>query len=226
MGDLSNKSLALLLLAAMVVSLGGTFLVLNKNSSMPTGYASSTGTGTVQLSVASTLSITTADNNAIDFGTCTPASGAGVVANVTSDILENTTAICTMSTLDNISVRNDGNINVTVKLQTSACAPGSGNTSCTFMNSSNRTGLFMYKTLMGGGSGANGNYANGCVSGLISAYTSFAGTHSGAYVGCGKLLYGTTNNSFVTHYKIGIPSDMAVGAPSVTITYTASVNSS
>jgi hypothetical protein len=226
--ELSNKALAVLLLAAMVISLGGTIISLNRMSSVQTvGYASS-AVGQIQLDIGNSVSITTVDNNAIDFGSCTPISGAGIVANVTSDLLENTTTVCPgFTTLDNISVRNDGNTNVSVTLQASKCAPGSGNSSCTFMNSTSGGALFMYKTVTGGGLGNSGalNFSNGCLVGMINAYTSFTGTHSGL-AGCGKLMYGLNNNSFVTHFKIGVPSDAPLGLGYVNVTYTASVNNS
>jgi len=215
MGDLSNKSLAMLLLVVMVVSLAGTMVVLNRQERSLTGFATS-ATGTIQLSVSGLASITAIDNNAINFGACTPISGIGILANITSDVLENTTAVCsTFTVLDNISVRNDGNVNVSVTLDPSACAPGVGNLSCSFLNSSSTKALLMYKTATGGT-----GYTNGCTGSLVAAYTAFNGTHSGV-TGCSKLLYGVNNNSFITHFKIGVPYDAPLGAASVTITYSA-----
>jgi hypothetical protein len=214
--ELTNKSLAVLLLAAMVISLGGTVISLNKIKQVEyVGYAT-TATGTIDLTVAGLASITSVDNNAINFGTCAPITGIGIVANVTSDLLENTTVVCpTFSTLDNISIRNDGNVNASVTLQPSLCAPGVGNTSCTFLASSSNSALFMYKTAMGGT-----GYTNGCTGTLVGSYTAFNGTQSG-FTACSKLLYGVNNNSFVTHYKVGVPYDAPLGAATVTITYSA-----
>ena len=58
MGDLSNKSLALLLLVVMVVSLFGTFMVLNRVGTQygPTGFALQE-TGYVNLTISSFMSI-------------------------------------------------------------------------------------------------------------------------------------------------------------------------
>jgi len=214
--ELTNKSLAVLLLAAMVISLGGTMISLNKMKQVEyVGYATS-ATGTVDLTISGLASITAVDNAAINFGTCTPITGIGVLANVTSDVLENTTEVCsTFTVLDNISIRNDGNVNVSVTLQPSACAPGVGNLSCTFMNSSSTKALLMYKTAMGGT-----GYTNGCTGSLVSSYTAFNGTESGL-TGCSKLLFGAQNNSFITHYKIGVPYDAPLGLATVTITYSA-----
>ncbi|MBN2142835.1 hypothetical protein JW711_05905, partial [Candidatus Woesearchaeota archaeon] len=47
--DLSNKSLALLLVGAIIVSLGGTVIVLNDVGSGATGFA--TDSGVVNLSI-------------------------------------------------------------------------------------------------------------------------------------------------------------------------------
>jgi len=72
--DISNKTLALFLLGAIVVSLGGTIMSLNK-----LGDISSVGlvtqTGTVNLAIESSLSITTQDRDTINFGTCGVAAG-------------------------------------------------------------------------------------------------------------------------------------------------------
>jgi hypothetical protein len=63
--ELSNRSLALLLVAAIVVSLGGTIISLNQLGSGATGLA--TGSGRVNLSVTSTAACK-ADTN-VSFGT-------------------------------------------------------------------------------------------------------------------------------------------------------------
>lgn len=68
MNDISNRTLALFLVAAIVLSAGSMLIFLDRGSN-PTGYATS-GTGTVDLDVTSTLAITMEDNS-IDYGECT-----------------------------------------------------------------------------------------------------------------------------------------------------------
>ncbi len=72
--DISNRTLGLLLVAAIVVSIGGTFISLNSLNNMsggglPTGFAI-TDTGNVTLNVADTVNILVNDS-IINFGTCT-----------------------------------------------------------------------------------------------------------------------------------------------------------
>ncbi|MBN1175310.1 hypothetical protein JXA48_01565, partial [Candidatus Woesearchaeota archaeon] len=68
--DISNKTLGLLLVAAIVVSVGGTFFSLDKlNGFSSTGFAANEA-GSVNLTINSTMSIKMNDSG-IDFGTCT-----------------------------------------------------------------------------------------------------------------------------------------------------------
>jgi hypothetical protein len=70
MMDISNKTLGLLLVAAIVVSVGGTLVSLNKLETVsPTGLATS-DTGVVTLSIDQYISIIV-DDDSIDFGLCT-----------------------------------------------------------------------------------------------------------------------------------------------------------
>ena len=74
MADLSNKSLALLLIVAIVISISGTMMSLNKISEMQgqktgvTGFATANDQGTGNFSINSTFSIQFLQNR-ISFGT-------------------------------------------------------------------------------------------------------------------------------------------------------------
>ena len=122
--EVSNKTLGVLLIAAIVVSLGGTFVSLNKLGGVsPTGYATNNVTGTVQLTVGTSTSIvinTDTYDNVVDFGECSP--GASMLfldSDNGASVGDN--AECTGSSLgasgDYIQIENDGNIdaNVTVR---------------------------------------------------------------------------------------------------------------
>ncbi len=84
MADISNKTLALVLVAALAVSLVGTLLSMNRLNTL-TGFATSTGTS--NLTLVSTSAISFAINN-VDWGT------GSVNA---SDVTHNYT--CTLDTL-------------------------------------------------------------------------------------------------------------------------------
>ncbi|MBN1156996.1 hypothetical protein JXA85_05235, partial [Candidatus Woesearchaeota archaeon] len=118
MEEISNRALAVLLVAAITISLGGTILSLNKlgglrmaEKEMPITGRALTEEGYVNLSISSGISITTTDNNRIDFGSCAPQ--GGVFTEITS--MANA-SICdgavNVTGSKNITVRNNGNVNV------------------------------------------------------------------------------------------------------------------
>ena len=223
--EFSNKALALLLLAAMVVSLGGTIISLNRLNEVQTvGYAT-TATGTVQLNVQQALSITTTDGNSVDFKQCTPSTGAGVTTNVTTDSLEQTGTGCPYyagANVSNISVRNDGNVNATVTINSSVVGKADNGTG-TFLSSSAATSSLQYKITSAG----RGTNTGGCTSigNASGAYSAFASPSYGYYV-CYNLKVAAVGgaNSFVTHYKIVMPNDAPTGTSTANIGYYATVS--
>lgn len=206
--DISNKTLALFLLGAIVVSLGGTILSLNK-----LGEVSTTGLvtqpGQVNLTIQDSLSITTEDNSVIDFGTCTPPGGATVTIN--SENGENTTAVCGAYAGDGVFVRNNGNVNANVTIRSDVVGAAQ---SGTFLNSTAGTSSLQYRT-DGAGFGTN---TNGCQTGLVGSYTAFAAENA-EYLVCGNLTFGATANSFETHIQVVIPPDVPPGATGATLTF-------
>ena len=73
MKEVSNKAIGILVILAIAVSVTGMTVALNKIDSMPqiTGWASSTGTGQTDVTVAATTYITVPDGY-IDLGTLEP----------------------------------------------------------------------------------------------------------------------------------------------------------
>lgn len=215
MNELSNKALSLFLLAAIVVSLGGTLVVLNKLGTMhPTGFAAS-ATGTVNLTVASTKSITTNESNLINFGSCTTAGSYFDVINSENTLNTSTRCPSLDSTYRNISVRNDGNANGSITVAFSACAPGGGNASCAFLNSSGSPkSTLQFRTTSSG----RPPYTGGCSNTPITAYTIVNGTHPVA--ACTQLDAGASANSLVLNVQIGLsPSTYLVTNTQNTVTF-------
>ena len=71
--DISNRTLSLFLMAAIVVSIGGSFMVLttvSDGSNGITGFATNNQTGEVNLTVEESMSIAVRDSS-IDIGKCT-----------------------------------------------------------------------------------------------------------------------------------------------------------
>ena len=219
--EFSNKSLAVLLLAVMVISLGGTILSLNRmNEIKTTGYVSS-ATGTVNLSVSQSVSITTTDGNIVDFGSCSPSSGNGVTTNVTSDVLEQTGTACISFTQSNISVRNDGNVNASVTINASAVGKAD-NASGAFLSSTSAKSSLMYKSTNAG----RLTNLGGCTGGTVGSYAPFTQAGYG-YPICTNLKAGIVggDNSLVVDFKIVVPNDAPTGVSSDTIGFVAVVSS-
>ena len=86
MAEISNKALALLVLAALVVVVAATTIQLNQlNAIGVTGMPTQSDTGTVLLTIQDALAIEVqTGNSSIDFETCTPLVGQTIVANSTT----------------------------------------------------------------------------------------------------------------------------------------------
>ncbi len=116
--DLSNKTLGLLLVAAIVISIGGTIISLNKLDAVSTtGYA--VQSGTVTLNVPEALSIVLT-NASIDFGDCMINTTRGFnFVDSSLDVTGANNAECdgTLDFPDSIVVRNDGNVNANVSVR-------------------------------------------------------------------------------------------------------------
>jgi len=220
--ELSNKALAVLLLAAVVISLGGTILSLNKMNSVEIVGFATTSQGIVNLSISSLVSITTNESSLVNFGSCGLNESRPV--NITSMGDQDTAIYCpsyTGSNITNISVRNDGNIVVNVSIESNVCAPGGGNETCDFLNNSalpyTSNGLFQFMTINAG----RYTWTGGC-SGPVS-WTIFNGS-STQYRACTNLAASSPGNSFVTDFLIRLPQGLSTGIKTATLTYTASVS--
>lgn len=128
--DMSNKSLAFILVVAIVISLGGTIVSMNRLNQLGfTGRATGTDTGTTNFSLESNVVITFATSN-VDFGTGyingSSVANACVITTNATDGWNNTfaggTAGACLGNLINDSpfvIRNDGNINANLTLRAS-----------------------------------------------------------------------------------------------------------
>ena len=123
MDDISNRTLAILLVTAIVVSLGATVSTLNRLSTGATGRANY-DMGDVQLQVSSTVSILLL-NDTIDFGSgyvndsCAVPSGTVNNATLTAAAAYTDPYNCWLlapETPTSLHIENDGNQNVTLKV--------------------------------------------------------------------------------------------------------------
>lgn len=126
MEDISNRTLALFLIAAIVVSVGGTLMVLNAAGPAgfaATGYAVNETPGYVLLNVSSAVSIYLNDTT-IDFGTCTLGGLYTMYVNSNSSNTTYNNSICTLTGwgsngYDRIQLQNLGNIYSKVEVNAS-----------------------------------------------------------------------------------------------------------
>ena len=235
--SVSNKTLSVLLLAAIVVSLGGTFISLNRLGDLPTiGHA--TDTGTVDLNIESLLSITTADSNAINFGTC-ELSGPDANQMITINS-ETVGGLESAGEGDNggcegyteavpIAVRNNGNVDVEVQMEVNNTGTAEGGTFLNSGDTGSTDSEFNYKLLDDGwvhvtsgdqmAGGCTGNLGPGTGSGDMTDYVAFEST--GLINACSDLASGSTANSFLAHFEIVIPDATSEG-DSIQITFEAS----
>lgn len=212
--DISNKTLALFLLGAIVVSLGGTILSLNKLGDLQTtGFV--TQTGQVDLEINASLSITTEDNSEIDFGTCSPF--PAVPGTINSENGLNTTAMCGAYAGDGIFVRNNGNVNVNITVQASNVGSVHGGT---FLNATSNTSAIAHRTA---NEGNDSPFTGGCEGVVVGSYTNFTAINTPVLI-CSNLTFGALANSMETHVQIVVPHDVPVGPQSVTLTFTAEAN--
>ena len=233
--SVSNKTLAVLLLAAIVVSLGGTFISLNRLGALSTtGYQVSgeNVTGDVRLAIQDVLSITIADQPEINFGTCELGEGAAGITIASNTTDGNEAGSCTGFAPVPIAVRNNGNRQALVTFNVSDygtnVAPPDG-TSGSFLQVGDARASpgtdfseLRYTTRNAswdGSVGANGGCLNtgaGWSAGSFALITATADITV-----CNVLDFSSTANSFLMDFQIKIPNAADQG-DNVTITFIAS----
>lgn len=204
-----NQGLVVMLVAAIVVSIGSTLISLNKLSLIGgiTGFATS-DTGTVQFQVNESTSIVLTDNT-VDFGTCV-LNTSGLVT-YDSDVVtgnSNSSFNCDgLSTEDYMVLENNGNVNVSVTLESSVNGPG-------LTQSPTSRGEFWFK--------AGNDEAGSCTSGLASTWTNISQASPTTYTVCSHLINVDTNDAIKIWYRIVLPDDTPSGTThSASITFNA-----
>jgi hypothetical protein len=221
MDDISNRTLALLLVTSIIASLGFTLYGLNGMTKNPVTGRASSGSGRVNLTVASSVSITLT-SSAIDFGTgyvnSSSSSKCGTNATLnagqTYNDTENVVNTCWVQTIGtaqptSLKIENDGNVNV----QLSVVGPAEAQ----FFNSYG--GSYPYNLTWR----ARASEAGSCVTGAVSfqqAYTNFGGTSKAV---CSNMTYQPgTSDELAIDVKLTIPANIVPGAYSnSTIIFTA-----
>lgn len=225
MQQISNKTLTLLLLTAIVVSIAGTIISINKvNQLIPQApIITGMGTGMVNVSIAATTSISAIDTQ-IDFASCAPTATYG--CNATSNYTTDNTFGCGCSggsAPDNITVKNSGNrhLNVTVAVGTVARSfvsgdlGGTGQAEMWFISRNSTDAPGCYNLTVADSNPPDFDPARG----LQWAWknVSLAATN---YAVCNNLTYGTTTNSIYFFVKLFIPANSPPTEKNTTLTFT------
>jgi len=213
-GGITNRSLIILLVIAMIISLIGTFISLSLVSKIGSPYLTGRawiGTGNVSVKVAGLLSIMMIDDK-VEYGTCKPPSEPGKYYPSDGDNMYSAVGEegkCTGSDLkphgdgDYLVVANDGNLaaNVTVMTNETMLILGTVDTS------------FWFKT-------EPSSENPGCY--MIFDWTNFSQANI-EYPACGNLthLIFPTRNAFRTAFRIWVPHAAGTGEATAVITYTA-----
>jgi hypothetical protein len=204
---ITNKFLVVLLITAMVISLGGTFLSLSILGRIGSPYISAHATsadGAAKITIASSLSISMVDSD-VNYGTCWPlSSGAKYYDSDDTSLFGSEPGKCNgggLATGDTLRVVNDGNLdaNVTIKTNDNQIV-GASNTSLWFRTYNSSVDPGCYR--------ANASWSN------------FSST-SQEYPACTNLSRTINLNKFDTAFRIWIPSDTLPGEQTAVITFTA-----
>lgn len=175
--DISNRALGLLLVAAIVISIGGTVISLNKLDGFSTTGFATNPNGTVSLTVGDTESIILTDL-AIDFGTCTipPGSSLNLDSYQAQGGVNNSACTATSGFPDKLVVKNNGNVDTNVTITSNV-------TGTDFFNDGTNSWIAYKGT----------NVGAGCTGTLVSAYTNITSTSDLAF--CDRLQADTVSNS-------------------------------
>lgn len=209
----SKKVLSLLLASTLFVVVALVFVSLSMLDSFGiTGYLIE-GHGALNLSIAPTISITTGEGDHIDFGNC-KLLGYNMI--ITSDGLFDTFDSCSNYEIMNISLRNDGNIPLTILLSSDAVGASHNGS---FLESPSNSSEIAYKVTNIGRLGNQG----GCTGELGPVHYTPIENVSDEYLICDYLIPGPMGgfNSVVSDFKIVVPYDADVGNVNVTLTFIA-----
>lgn len=200
--DISNRALGLLLVAAIVISIGGTVISLNKLDGFSTTGFATNPNGTVSLTVGDTESIILTDS-AINFGTCTIPSGSSldVDSALTDGDLNNTAGCSGGSFPDLLVVKNNGNVDTNVTITSNV-------TGTDFFNDGTNSWI-AYK-------GANAGA--GCIGNQVTTYTNITSTNDSAF--CDRLQADPSDNSAELSIKSHLSTTATTGGV-MKLTFTA-----
>jgi len=216
--EISNKTLAFLLIGAIAVSLFGTFVSLHRLNQLQPGLQGITGmatngTGTVQLDVQGQASFML-NAGTVNFGEITPNSTGFWISTETNNSWANATGntntcVLTGGSCAGIEIENDGNEVINISFNTTTDAPGLiGGSGITY---------FAFRVVNGSRAGADDG-CNGTIT--YSAYQNI--TANTPYQLCtgapgSGLGYIAGADKITMEFNLSIPNDAVQGATSANI---------
>ncbi len=204
--EISNKTLAVIVVAAIVVTLGSTALILRMGAPMITGMViEQAGTATFNITSVTSIAI---PENTIDFGAGAVDAG---VASATIDSDGNTLNWTGTVPDGAFVIENDGNVDIDINVNSTVDADG-------FIGGTADVNSFMWKV-----DKTEGGEVSACVSSDIDAYTEVVTT--GGALFCGNLSSIDAADLVAMDLQLVIPSDAVPGSKSATINFIASATS-
>ncbi|MBN2459022.1 hypothetical protein JXB28_01955 [Candidatus Woesearchaeota archaeon] len=212
----SNKNLALLLIVAVVISLGGTLMSLNKIGQIEelrklplpvrqTGMAAYVGN--VSLTITSNASCVVSNN--VSFGTAgQPSDSVNISTN--ADNTGEGFSDCTLANCTGIEINNNGNVNLLVNFTSNVNATG------LLVSQSDLTDNdFMYKVKNGTDAAAR----PGCIEYDLPEWSSINNSESGeaSYI-CGNLTSGDTADTVTMEFNVTLEPDVVAGTKTAILT--------
>jgi len=200
--DISNKTLATLLVVAIVVSIGGTYVVLHRTPGITGLFTADFANGTLSFTSQGTLSIRLNDS-LTTFGNITNTGNGPCLVNT-----EGSTDNCTATQTNDVMVlENDGNVPAAVTVNSTKdkdgnFALGTGG-SQKFRSVEKKTGS--------------------CAGTLQSTYVTLPGAGGTRASVCDILRHNDTEDSLTIHYQLIIGTDLQPGNQTENITFWASL---
>jgi hypothetical protein len=209
MSEISNKTLAFLLVGAIAISLMGTLFSLNRlgkiGAPMVSGQAT-INTGSASMTIASSLSIRLAVST-LDFGNCRPGSAPGSWFESNNTAIDGTAAgqCDNLQTVGNITIENDGSAIANVSINISS-------TDLTGGTADNRSVWFS--------TWATASDPGACITGINHNWQNMTAVFWENKT-CSQLNFSDTNDTFMIFFGVWAPSDSVAASRTATVTFVA-----
>ena len=205
--DMTNKSLALLLVAAIVISLGSTLIGLNKINQGTTGLVP----GLVQVGIATNLSCTVVTN--VSFGSAGQPNQRENLSTENNNVGYGYNDCSTGTNCIGLQVNNTGNVNINVSYQSTANGTG-------FLGGINdNEQSFLTWAKNSSGTGTNNTAPGGCTQGMMSG-NPWQVNNTGITILCLNLSYQPNRNLVTMEFNVTVDPETPASTKNATITIT------